>query len=798
MNGTGPASRNALCPCGSGKRYKHCHGAQAREVSPDDLRPAVDGADLANLLREGLALQESGRAVEAARRYQQVLQQEPEYPDAWHLLGLLDLAQGNASAALEKIERAIAIYPEHPQFFASRIRAEIMLGRAALASRHAQEYAERWPSDGQSSVLLGLAMRSSSPKAAEQHLQNALSGGHEALEVFFELARLVLDQGEPEQALGVLEQGLGRYPDDAVLLNQLGIAQSRLDQSDLAEASWVRALQRNPRSWEARANYGELLAKAGRGREALAVLLPIIPECAGYAQYWLSLALAHTNVGDSARALAAFREVHSREPNSPIVNLQLGHACLVAGQLDEAKAFVARSIDLGQTPAQGELLLFEIAKKQCDWSEYRRLARKMPDWLDHIEALHPPPHWFVTAPVSAAAQKRIAAAYSTVITSPANPAQHRSARCTPERIRLGYVTAAIRNHPTPSLITEVWERHDRSRFEVFVYSSSPGNDSEYRRRIRKGVEHFVDCDGSSDEEVCRRVEKDAIALLVDLDGYIQHARTRVFAGRLAPVQINYLGFPGTLGSTRYDYIVTDRVVTPPEAQADFAERFLYLPHCYLPSDTRRKPLAASPQRAAHGLPANAFVYCCFNGLYKLTPEMFGLWISILRAVDRSVLWLLSGEPAAMENLRREAAHGGVDPARLVFAPPRKPPEHLSRYPLADLFLDTLPCNAHTTCNDALLMGLPVLTSIGDTFSGRVAASQVEAVGLPGLVTANLDQYRALAIELARSPEVLAAHRAHLAQHGLQSPLFDMAAYTSALEGAFAGVYAESSERAAPS
>lgn len=785
-------SRNASCPCGSGKRFKHCHGAEMAETSPLDGVPATGSTDVFALLSEGLALQQSGRPAEAAQRYQRVLHQQPENPDAWHLLGLLDLAQGKAATALEKIERAIAVYPEHPQFFSSRIRAEIALDRMKIAQQHAREYAQRWPSDAQSSVLLGLAGRVCDPKTAEEHLRRALALGQEQPEVFFELTQALLDRGEPEQATAVLARGLDRYPDNPLLLNQLGIAHSRLGSDDLAERAWVAALQSDPHSWEARANYGEFLAKARRGRNALAVLLPTIPECAGYAQYWLSLALAYTEVGDTAAALVAFREVQMRQPDSAIVNLQLGHACLEANRLDEAKGFVARAIRLGENAARGEMLLFEIAKKQCDYREYRRLAKELPRWLAEIETLRPPSHWFMSAPVSAAEQKRIAEAYSSVVTSAAHDSLRRTTRLSAERIRLGYVTSAIRNHPTPSLITEVWERHDRARFEVFVYSSSPDEDSDYRRRIKSAIEHFVDCGDFTDDQICRRVDEDAIDLLVDLDGYIQYARTRVFSQRLAPVQVNYLGYPGTLGSSRYDYIVTDRMVTPPEMQEYFSERFLYLPHCYLPSDTRRRPSVACPARAEHALPEGAFVYCCFNGLYKLTPEMFQRWMDILRSTEGSVLWLLAGEPAAIANLQREALDQDVDPKRLIFAPPQRPREHLSRYPLADLFLDTLPCNAHTTCNDALLMGLPVLTCRGETFAGRVAASQLTAAGLPGLVAANFEEYQELAIRLAHSREHLAAHRAHLAKSGLESPLFDMAAYTGALEEQFARIHAECS------
>jgi protein O-GlcNAc transferase len=282
------------------------------------------------------------------------------------------------------------------------------------------------------------------------------------------------------------------------------------------------------------------------------------------------------------------------------------------------------------------------------------------------------------------------------------------------------------------------------------------------------------------EATAQRIRDDRIGVLFDTSGYVVFARSEIFALRPAPIQINCIGFPGTLGASWYDYILTDRFVSPPEQQPNFTERFAYLPHCYLPGDSRRT-VGAIPSRADCDLPAAGFVFCCFNASYKILPEVFDVWMRLLRQVPESVLWLLRADPAVSRNLRAEAARRGVAQERLVFAPHVPLAEHLARHALADLFVDTFPCTAHTTANDALFAGLPVLTCAGETFASRVCGSQLAAIGLGELVTYDLAAYEARALELARAPGILADYRARLSANRATAPLFDTAAYTRALE-----------------
>ncbi len=338
-----------------------------------------------------------------------------------------------------------------------------------------------------------------------------------------------------------------------------------------------------------------------------------------------------------------------------------------------------------------------------------------------------------------------------------------------------------RAFPVAHLVAEYLERSDRSRIETFAYNLAPEDGSAFGQRIARTFEHFAQCWEETAEQMARRIRTDGIEVLIDLNGYTTHAKSELFALKAAPVQVSWLGYLGTLGAAWYDYVLTDRFAAPPELQRFFTERFLYLPDCYCPSDTKRVVAAITPTRAACGLPEHGVVYCCFNASYKILPAVFAVWMRLLERVAGSVLWLSPASATACANLRREATARGIDPQRLVFAPRVGLPEHLARHVHADLFLDTLPYNAGTTANDALYMGVPVLTCAGETLASRVAGSQLHAIGLPELVTESLAAYEALALRLVTEPGSLERYRTRLAANRHTHPLFDMTRFTRALD-----------------
>jgi predicted O-linked N-acetylglucosamine transferase (SPINDLY family) len=357
-----------------------------------------------------------------------------------------------------------------------------------------------------------------------------------------------------------------------------------------------------------------------------------------------------------------------------------------------------------------------------------------------------------------------------------------------ERIRIGYFSADFFNHAVMHLMAELIEKHDRSRFELIAFSFGPERNDKMRRRLMASFDNFMYVGNNSDKDVALLSRNLEVDMAVDLMGLHFGARTGIFALRAAPIQINYLGYSGTMGAEYIDYIIADPIVIPEESKQHYCEKIIYLPNSYQVNDTKRSISDKAFTREELGLPPTSFVFCCFNDNYKITPGVFDRWMRILKQVEGSVLWLLEDNAKAASNLRMEASTRGVDATRLIFARRIPPDEHIARYRLAHLFLDTTPCNAHTTASEALWAGLPVLTQMGETFAGRVAASLLKAIGLPELITKSQSEYEAHAIELAKSPEELSAIKDKLAKNRLTTPLFDTERYTRHLETAYQVIY----------
>jgi protein O-GlcNAc transferase len=418
----------------------------------------------------------------------------------------------------------------------------------------------------------------------------------------------------------------------------------------------------------------------------------------------------------------------------------------------------------------------------CDWAGFDGDVERLRTSA-RSGGLDSAPFPLLSIPSTPAEQLQCARSYLAHGTKP-KPPLWRGERYEHPRIRLAYLSADLRDHPVAQLMAGVFEAHDRSAFETYAIAFGPDRDDPLRARLRQAFEHFIVLDDRDDQLAAELLRELEIDIAVDLMGYTRHCRTGILARRPAPVQVNYLGYPGTMGADFIDYIIADRHVIPPEDAVHYAERVVHLPVTLQPNDARRAIAHDPGTRAAAGLPDDGFVFCCMNNAYKISPIVFDVWMRLLRAVPRSVFWL-SVRGTAAENLRREAQARGIDGNRLVFAARvDSHADYLARYRLADLFLDTLPYNAHTTASDALWAGLPLLTCTGSTFASRVATSVLHAVGLPELATADLAQYEALALELATHPARLAELRSRLAEHRTTYPLFDTARFCRDLEHAF--------------
>ncbi len=511
---------------------------------------------------------------------------------------------------------------------------------------------------------------------------------------------------------------------------------------------------------------------------------------------WFALANARFHMDRYHDSIQSYLAGLQRRPDFAPAHIQLGNAFQSLSLHEEARQCFETALALGADRAKLLSAMAHQAQQACAWDTFARDFAALRDALEH-GARNAVPFQVVTAPSSRREQRTAAQAYwerhcRGIPRFPAPPPRRPG---TP--IRIGYVTNDIYRHATAHLIAEVFECHDRDQFDIHLYSYGADDGSEIRRRIVDGVgDGFRDICRTPDRQVAEQIRADDIDILLDLKGYTRDPRPGIFAPHPARIQANYLGYPGTLGSSCHEYIIGDAIVTPIEHADGYSECIAQLPICYQPND-RKRGIGVPPSRTTCGLPEHGFVFCSFNRCYKITEAMFDRWCRLLRTVDGSVLWLYEANPQARRNLSAEAAHRGVSPARLIWAPNRPLEEHLGRLQLADLMLDTFPVTAHTTASDALWAGLPLITTIGESFVSRVAASTLRAAGLPDLVAPDPDAYERLALELATNPVRLRGIRDRLAANRPHCALFDTHRYVRGLEALFQRMVSRWDENTAP-
>lgn len=601
--------------------------------------------------------------------------------------------------------------------------------------------------------------------------------------------------GQDGEALPLFVRATQLAPGVALYwLNRSG-AERRLRHTDDAIASARRAFTLATDNPLACQMLAELLRLNNRDGEALEVLRALDPATPRDAQHWLLEGSALMALREWQQAAMAFLQVLQIKPAHIDAYMQLGFALANLRRFGEA-AECFRTVTILE-PAEFGAAVYaaHYAAWACDWTQGIDDHERLVGALALQEGRADPPAFspFCLLSMNDDAALHLRAARmegariaknvrrATGWTAPAPGPQGWplvTAALDQGRVRLGFVSADFRTHATSLLLVQTLERLDRSRFEVVLYSHGPDDGTPLRRRMEAAADRFVDCTTMNAAEQVARIRADGIALLVDMSGYTQSTRLSVFALRAAPVQALWLAYPSTTGSDFIDYVIGDPVLTPMAHAADFSEQIAQLPLCYEPTDEEREHPEPVATRAECGLPDAAFVYACFNQSYKITDEVFSRWCRILQQVEGSVLWLLVPQPEIQAALHARAAERGIDPARLIFAPFVSPSQHLARLPQADLFLDTFPYGAHTTCSDALWMGLPVLTQTGRSFSARVAGSLLHAVGLPELAVDSAADYEALAVRLAQDRAALTDIRDHLWDQRRELPLFDNHRFTA--------------------
>lgn len=705
---------------------------------------------LPQALQQAAALHKAGRLNDAERWYLAILEAKPGQFHALHMAGVVAAQLGHLDVACRRLERAAEANPQSAHVCSDLGNVLKLMGRR----------------------------------------DDALACWERALVLDPALAEAASNRGVVQKELGRAADALASF--DAALSinaafpdawNNRASALLDLARFDDALASCDRALALTPDFPEALHNRAAALCALMRNEEAIASCDRALALDPGYADALNTRGVALHALGRLDAALASFDRALARAPDMAMALQNRGIALALLRRHEDAARDLARALALAPDLAFAPGQLLHSRMLCCDWRDYDGARSRIIAAARAGARVVDP---FALLGLTDSAQDQLCCARTWVAArTPATLAPlWTGERYTHDRIRIAYLSADLHEHALAHLMAGVFEQHDRSRFEVMAASFGPAAPDGMRSRLAAAFERFVDVRRRSDREVAALLREWEVDVAVDLTGHTQGGRAAILALRPAPVQVNYLGYPGTMGAGYIDYILADAFVIPAAQRAGYAESVVTLPDSFQANDAQRPLAAQSPSRAALGLPGDGFVYCSFNNSNKITPAMFDVWMRVLRGIEGSVLWLLGGNAAVERNLRNEARARGVDPARLVFAPRLAYAEHLARYRAADLFLDTLPFNGGATASDALWAGLPVLTCAGQAFAARMAGSLLRAVGLPELVTHDLAAYERVALRLARAAGELAAVKARLAQHRTTSSLFDTGRFRLHLEAAY--------------
>ena len=677
--------------------------------------------------------------------------------------GLAFHRNGQLEPARQAYLRALAAQPDHPEVLQCLGIVEAQSGHHRQAVMYLTKAVEANPLNPMALANLGgVFLELGQCQDALHHYDRAVALKPDYLNAIVGRGRAQAALGQVQAAMADFQKVLALNPQYADAYSHLGQAWMGLQRYQEAHPCFEKAVSLNPRSAEYAFRLGLSFHKLKNLAAALQCYQQSLAMNPGFldAQFHLGLALSETDAPELAAK--AFEQLVAVQPDRPYLRGMLLHAKMLA----------------------------------CDWAGLDALRRGIQDDVARGQRVVEPFGYQAACDDEASLQScaRIFAADKYPAAQGVTPLPPKAPA---GKIRIGYLCGEFREQATAILMTELWECHDKRMFETYAFDNGWNDHSPRRQRIERAFDAIIPIADLSDADVAQRIRDEKIDILVNLNGYFGRSRQAVFAMRPCALQVNYLGFPGTLGADYIDYIVADRFVIPPASYPYYTEKVISLPGCYQVNDGQRTVADRVFTRAELNLPQDGFVFCCFNNTYKITPELFAAWMRILRQVDNSVLWLIEANAAAVQNLAREASAAGVDPGRIVFARRTPLPEHLARHRAADLFLDTTPYNAHTTASDALWAGLPVLTTQGKTFPGRVAQSLLHAVGLPELVAPSLDAYEDMAIALARDRERLDTLRQKLRTLLPDAPLFDARTFTRHLESAFWQIHARCCAGAAP-
>jgi predicted O-linked N-acetylglucosamine transferase (SPINDLY family) len=797
------------------------HLEEARKLLQGALNLKPDHVEAC--LHHGMALQHLGRNEDAVASYERVLELKPDYPEAVFCLAVTQKNAGRTTEALAAFGRFILLRGDVPTAFLHRgdlLReggkfAEALADyESALTLR--QDFFDGWMHRG---VLLAERGRAEEALACYDKA-GGLSPNRG--DVWYNRGVALQDLGRNAEALEAYDQSIKFAPDFPDAWNNRGALLRKAGKVEEALASFQHAIKLRPDLAQALNNQGSAFAEMRRDEEALESYDRALALAPQEAEGWYNRGIALHNLARNGEALDAYDRAVALDPKSPKVWNGRGNILRDERKFEEAMGSYQRALAVDPRHADTlsniggalqDLKRFADAAREfrklqmvdpdhkyllgglalsalmlCDWKTLDEIKPELETRVRSGKSIIPP---FTLLGLSSDASLLRACAehYRRDSVNLARVLPPLAAACH-DRIRLAYVSNDFHAHATARLMSDLFERHDRSRFEVIAISFGPDEKSAARERLKKAFDQFHDVRAMKDGETAALIKKLEVDIAIDLKVYTEAARPAIFAHRPAPVQVNYLGFPGTSAAETMDYIIGDPVVLPFDQQPFYSERIVHLPDTYQSNDPKRA-IGSVPLRTEAGLPEKGFVFCCFNNHWKITAPVFAAWMRLLEGVPDSVLWLL--DDCATANLRHEAGARGIAPERLIFAPKLEHDAHLGRLSLADLVLDTLPYNAHTTASDALWAGVPVVTVLGEAFAGRVGASLLTAIGLPELIADDLEGYEKLAKSLAKTPETYKALKQKLEKNRLSTPLFDAERFCRHIEAAFT-VMAEAARR----
>lgn len=739
------------------------------------------------LLNEAATETMAGNHHKAAAAYLRILQSDARHPEA--LTGLANALrrQGNHTGATQAFETAIS---RHPGLATNYFGYAELLRRtagqeAALAT--CNKGLALAPGSGEGLLIRAMIFKDlGQADDAIADLRAIVAVAPAAVPVHMVLISTLERFGRASEAIDALKNAAHAAPDNISILRNLYMALHKQDRAAEALEAWEKIAALVTDDPEVHRSLGLLYQEQGKSREAFDAFHKAIEIDPKFVRGYLSLANFVAVDNQFHVASSIFKYLTMLCPGDVHMFHSLGRSLRIENKWDEANVVLAKALEIDPSFLNVYVELCIINKYSCDWSAHRKNFATMRSLSASTGAAHPPLILLSVPGISRDDHLAAARAWAKLEKASANkiaPYPMRRIEGLPRRLKIGYVSSDLHTHATSMLVVELLEKHDRSKFEVYAYSFGPDDGSPMRRRVVKAFDVFREFKGVSSAEATRQIHDDGIDILIDLKGYTQDCRTEVFVARPAPIQVNFLGYPGSMGAPFIDYIIADPVVVPLAHAASYDEKIVHLPHCYQPNDRQRAISSYPFSRRDSELPEDAFVFCSFNNPYKLTEQMFSVWMYLLRETPGSVLWLFTTTPEVVENLRREAELRGVAASRIVFTRRLSAEHHLGRMKLADLFLDTAPYNAHTTASDALWTGLPVLTYLGETFAGRVAASLLQAAGLPGLVASSIEDYAAKALYFTRHRAELSAIRHQLETTRHLTPLFDTDLYARHFDAA---------------